>query len=170
MSGADRLLSALLRAPQRVFGVADAAAWTGLAPVALSRALGKAARLGAVLRLKRGVWASLAGGRPHPFEAVPYLSAPWPSCVSLYSALAAHGVVAETPSVTYAVTAGPPFRLRTPLGEYSFHHLPARLLWGWETRRAPGAAYPLADAEKAFLDTLYLAGVPRSPIRLPPRR
>ncbi len=80
------------------------------------------------------------------------------------------GVLEETPRTVFAVTAGPSLKLATTLGEYSFHHLPARFMWGYEVRRTERAAYPLALPEKALLDTLYLAGVPRSPIGYPKAR
>jgi len=70
----------------------------------------------------------------------------------------------------YAVSAANPAHYRTQVGLFHLHHLPPRLIWGFETRTAGRARYPIADREKAFLDQLYLALVPRSPVGLPVRR
>lgn len=169
MNASDAALLGYLRR-RRVFLTRDAAVETSLPAQTLARGLRRADALELAAPLKRGVWASLLSERPHPFEPVPYLRSPWPAYVSLYSALSAHGVLEETPRTVFAVTAGPSLRLTTPLGEYSFHHLPERFMWGFETRRTEKAAYPLASAEKALLDTVYLAGVPRSPIGFPAAR
>lgn len=169
MNASDAALLGYLRR-RRVFLTRDAAVETALPAHTLARGLRRARALELAAPLKRGVWASLLAERPHPFEPVPYLRAPWPAYVSLYSALSARGVLEETPRAVFAVTAGPSLRLATPLAEYSFHHLPERLMWGFETRRTEKAAYPLALPEKALLDTVYLAGVPRSPIGYPSAR
>lgn len=95
---------------------------------------------------------------------------PWPAYVSLYSALADQGIVEEIPHVVYGVSAAAPRRYRTSIGEFSIHHLPERLMWGYEVRRQGYANYPIADAEKAFLDLVYLALIPRSPLELPHKR
>ena len=169
MNSSDAALLAYLRR-RRVFLTRDASVETQLATQTLARGLRRADALELAAPLKRGVWASLLSERPHPFEPVPYLRSPWPAYVSLYSALSAHGVLEETPRTVFAVTAGPSLKLSTALGEYSFHHLPERFMWGYEVRRTERAAYPLALPEKALLDTLYLAGVPRSPIGYPKAR
>jgi hypothetical protein len=169
VNASDAALLGYLRR-RRVFLTRDAALETGLPVHTLARGLKRAGGLEFAAPLMRGVWASLLSERPHPFEPVPYLRSPWPAYVSLYSALSAHGVLEETPRTVYAVTAGPGLRLSTALADYSFHHLPARFMWGFTTRRTEKAAYPLASAEKALLDTVYLGGVPRSPIGYPKAR
>jgi predicted transcriptional regulator of viral defense system len=137
---------------------------------AASHALSALAGRNLVVRLRRGLWASRLAPGLSPYEVVGRLQAPWPACVSLLSALADHGVIEEVPDTVYAVTSGPPRRFRTPLGSYRLHHLPSRLMWGYGAVRAGPASYNLADPEKAFLDQVYLALVPRSPIGFPPRR
>lgn len=169
MNASDAALLGYLRR-RRVFLTRDAGVETALTVHTLARGLNRADALELAVPLKRGVWASLLADRPHPYEPVPYLRSPWPAYVSLYSALSAHGVLEETPKTVFAVTAGPSLKLSTPLADYSFHHLPERFMWGFETRRTERAVYPLALPEKALLDTLYLAGVPRSPIGYPKAR
>ena len=90
--------------------------------------------------------------------------------MSLHSALADYGVVEEIPHVIYAVTATMPKKYSTAIGEFRFHHLPERLIWGFEIRLTVSGSYPMAEREKAFLDLVYLALTPRSPLRLPHKR
>jgi predicted transcriptional regulator of viral defense system len=105
-----------------------------------------------------------------PLEAVPYLTAPWPSYVSLYSALSRHGLIEEIPQVIYAISAGRATRYKTPLGSYQIHHLPKHLIWGFKIEHSGQGAFPLAEPEKAFLDTAYLGLIPRSPLGMPYKR
>jgi predicted transcriptional regulator of viral defense system len=154
----------------RVFTTADLATLAGINPVAASQALQRLASKKLVVRVKRGVWANRLVSDLHPYEIVPFLGAPWLSYVSLYSALADYGVIEEVPAVLYAVSARGPKRYRTPVGDFHFHHLPERLIWGYEIKRIGLGSYPIAEPEKAFLDLVYLALVPRSPLRFPPQR
>lgn len=154
----------------RVFTTADLVTLTGLAPDAAAHALRRLASQELLARLKRGVWMSRLSSDISPYEAVPLLRFPWPAYVSLHSALSDHGIVAEIPHVIYAVSPALPKRYRTPAGEFRIHHLPARLMWGYEARAAGRGSYPLADPEKAFLDLAYLALTPRSPLELPVKR
>lgn len=154
----------------RIFTSGDLMTLTGMTDVNAAKALQRLAAQDLVTRIKRGVWANRLAPDLNAYEAVPYLRAPWPAYVSLYSALADDGVVEEIPQVVYAVTATMPRRYATALGEFRFHHLPPRLMWGFSTRQAEAGQYPVAEREKAFLDLVYLALTPRSPIQLPHKR
>lgn len=165
-SAAD-LLSVIRGHRLRVFTTSDLMTLTGLSRTAAAHALRRVASRQLVRRIKRGLWINGMTEDIAPYELVPHLVAPWPAYVSLYSALAGYGVVQEIPQIIYAVTSSRPRRYRTPLGSFHFHHLPARLIWGYEMKRAGGAAYPIAEPEKAFLDLAYLALIPRSPLELP---
>jgi predicted transcriptional regulator of viral defense system len=169
MTSAD-LIAVLGRHRLRVFTTADFLTLTGLSPAAATQALRRLAARSLVAKLRKSVWANRAGIEPHPYEAVPYLRAPWPAYVSLHSALADYGVTEEVPHLVYAVTSALPKRYATPLGDYRFHHLPPSLMWGYEVRRVGAASYPIAGREKAFLDLAYLALIPRSPLQFPPKR
>ncbi|MDE1977289.1 MAG: hypothetical protein KGI84_08535 [Elusimicrobia bacterium] len=167
---AASILKLIQRHGLRVFASADIITLTGLSSAAATKALTRLAGQDLVDRIKKGVWVSKLSADLNPYEAVPYLRAPWPAYVSLYSALADYGVVEEIPHVVYAVSPALPKRYRTSIGEFSIHHLPERLMWGYEMRRQGQASYPMADPEKAFLDLAYLALVPRSPLELPHKR
>jgi len=154
----------------RFFTTGDLASLTGLDPMAASQALRRLSAKGLVRRLKRGLWSNLLVPDLSLAEALPQLTAPWPAYVSLYSALAGAGVVAETPVTLYAVGSGPPRRIRTPLGDISVHHLPANFVWGWKTPSAATPALLVAEPEKALLDLAYLSVLPSSRLEFPPLR
>lgn len=168
-SGID-LVGILNRHDLRVFTTSDFRTLTGLAPSAATQALRRLAARQLLLRIKRGAWVNRLASSFNTFEAVPYLASPWPSYVSLHSALSQYGVVAEIPHVVYGVTSGPPAKYRTAIGDFSLHHLPSHLIWGYETRREGPSVYLVAEPEKAFLDLVYLALIPRSPLRMPHKR
>ncbi|HBL15348.1 MAG TPA: hypothetical protein DD417_00930 [Elusimicrobia bacterium] len=154
----------------RVFTTADILTLTGLAPDAATHALRRLASQDLLAKVKKGVWVSKLSADINPYEALPHLRAPWPTYVSLYSALSDQGVVAETPQVIYGVSSAITKRYKTPIGQFHIHRLPEHLIWGYETRSAGTGNYPMAEPEKAFLDLAYLALTPRSPLEFPHKR
>ena len=140
----------------RVFTTADFLTLTGMAPAAATHALRRLAAQDFLAKIKKGVWVSRMSADINPYEAVPYLRAPWPGYVSLHSALSDYGIVEEVPQVIYGISPALPRRYKTPIGEFRIHHLPQRLIWGYEVRRSGGGSYPIAEPEKAFLDLVYL--------------
>ena len=167
---ATEVISILRRHNLRIFTTADFITLSGLTDVTSSQALLRLASQNLIVRIKRGVWVSKLVSDLNPYEAVPFLRAPWPAYVSLHSALADYGVVEEIPHVIYAVTSTMPRKYPTPIGKFRFHHLPDHLIWGFEVRQTGLGSYPVADREKAFLDLIYLALTPRSPLQLPHKR
>jgi predicted transcriptional regulator of viral defense system len=167
---AASLIKLIQKHALRIFTTSDIITLTGLAPAAATKALTRLAGEDLVARIKKGVWVSKLAADLNPYEAVPYLRAPWPAYVSLYSALADYDVVEEIPQVVYGVSPSAAKRYRTSIGEFSIHHLPERLIWGYEVRRQGRSSYPVAEPEKAFLDLVYLALIPRSPLELPHKR
>jgi predicted transcriptional regulator of viral defense system len=167
---ATEIISIIRQHNLRVFTTADFMTLSGLRDVSATKALQRLASRNLVVRIKRGVWVNKLITDLNPYEAVPFLRAPWPAYVSLHSALADYGVVQEIPHVIYAVTSTMPRKYSTAIGEFRFHHLPKNLIWGFEVRQTGSGHYPVANREKAFLDLVYLALTPRSPLQLPHKR
>lgn len=164
------ILGLLHRHGLRVFRSSDVATLAGISGSSATQLLTRLAGTGSVSKMRRNLWVNRLAPDLNPFELVPYLRSPWPAYVSLYSALADHGLVSEIPQTVFCVTAANPVSITTPVGRFRFHHLPPRLIWGFESRTAGPARFPIADPEKAFLDQVYLALIPRSSIRLPVTR
>lgn len=153
---AAELINLIINKKLRIFTTADFVMLTKMKRSAAGKSLERLSKRKLIARLKRGVWVSQLTKDVLPAEALPYLTSPWPSYVSLESALSEHGVVSQIPSVCHGATLGKPLRLRTPLGEFRIHHLQKSLFGGYQMKRVGPSSYPIASPEKAVLDTLYL--------------
>jgi hypothetical protein len=110
------------------------------------------AAAGWVHAVRKGTWSLQE--HPDPQVLLEYVSAPYPAYVSLQSALYAHGMVEQVPSVLYAVTPGRTARVRTRLGTYSLYHEAPEFFDGYV--QLPSGA-KLATPEKALVDVFYLS-------------
>ena len=151
----------------RIFNTSDIITLGRMSSGGATQALSRLADKGILARLKRGLWANLLMKSIHPYEAVPFLAAPWPAYISLYSALADYGLIAEIPQIVYGVSPAPTATYKTFMGSFRIHHLPAHLMWGYEMKKSGTGGYLMAEPEKAFLDLAYLALTPRSSLQLP---
>jgi hypothetical protein len=103
-------------------------------------------------RLRHGLWS--LDPQIDPLLLPEHLTAPFPSYVSLLTALSRHGMISQIPRVVFAASLAPTRRIRTSLGVYSVHRLAPRFFGGFGTTTA---GVRLATPEKALLDVLYLA-------------
>ncbi|HEY6002578.1 MAG TPA: type IV toxin-antitoxin system AbiEi family antitoxin domain-containing protein [Anaeromyxobacter sp.] len=132
---------------------ADAAAVLGLSIEAASHTLRRLASSGLVTRVRRGLWALSDG--PDPLALAEYVTAPYPSYVSLQTALYRRGMVTQIPSMIYLVSLARSDRIETNVGTYSVHHIRPELFGGFE--HDPASGTKLALPEKALFDFLYLS-------------
>ncbi len=132
---------------------ADAAAVLGLPVDAASHTLRRLGSAGLLTPVRKGLWALRE--RPEPLALAEYVTAPYPSYVSLQSALYLHGMIDQLPVVTYLVSLARTARIRTGVGSYSVHHVRPEFFGG--ARRDPVTGVSLATPEKALVDFLYLA-------------
>ncbi|MCD6497066.1 MAG: hypothetical protein J7M25_02035 [Deltaproteobacteria bacterium] len=131
-------------------------------PSDVRRQLSRWVATGKVVQLRRGVYVLASVYRkqtPHAFVMSNVLARP--SYVSFRSALAFHGLIPEslsvTAAVTTAVTTRRPESLETPRGAFQFRHLSRRLFFGMvEIDVLPGQQALIARPEKALLDLVYL--------------
>lgn len=140
----------------RVFTTGDLATLSNLRMDAASQALRRLQTKGLVLHIKRGVWVSTIAQNILPHEILPFLTAPWPAYVSLENALSEWGILTQIPSVLHGVTTGKGFSLKTSLGDFRLYHLQQKLFGHFLIQQTSGRNYPIAEPEKAILDTLYL--------------
>ncbi len=141
----------LLGMAQPVFTTNDAKALLEKSKDHASHLLRRLVESGHLVKLKRGLWAF-----PKDLNAfiIPeYLTAPFPSYVSLQSALYYHGLISQIPEVTYSISPARTRAYRTPLGTFSIHHVKPSFFIGYEM--TDGGA-KIATQEKALLDFLYL--------------
>lgn len=120
---------------------------------AATHTLKRLATAGLLKRIRHGLWATDLN--LDPLLLPEYLTAPFPSYVSLQSALFFHGMVSQIPTVIYVASLAQTRKVRTSLGTFSIHRLSPSFFGGHESVKASGVR--LATPEKALLDTLYLA-------------
>jgi predicted transcriptional regulator of viral defense system len=133
---------------------ADVAAALRLSTSAATKLLRRLASARLVIRLRSGLWL-LARTPPSPYSLAEALTAPFPSYVSLQTALYLHGMIEQVPSVVYVVSLARTQRLTTSIGVFSVHHVVPELFDGFEVH-ADGTK--LATPEKALFDVAYLSG------------
>ncbi len=136
-----------------IIETADAAAALHMSPDAAQKLLERLRKAGLVRRVFHGLWAFIE--RVDPLMLPDHLTAPFPSYVSLQTALYHHGLISQIPAVMYAVTLGRGRRVRTDVGTFSLHHVSPALFDGFEI---DPAGLKLATPEKALFDVLYLSG------------
>src|SRR5713101_9361099 len=93
---------------------ADAAAVLGLSGEAASHTLRRLARSGLVTPLRKGLWA--LADRSDPLALAEYVTAPYPSYLSLQTALYQHGMVDQIPSMIFVVSLARSARIETGSG------------------------------------------------------
>jgi predicted transcriptional regulator of viral defense system len=142
----------LLNMGVSVFQTSDAAAYLRVGSPHASKLLARLAVSGHLARLGRGRWGFK--DRLDPFALPEYLTAPYPSYVSLQSALYHHGMISQIPSVTYAVSIARTKMYRTFLGTVSVHHIDPSFFFGHQS--AAQGLGKIATPEKALIDFLYL--------------
>lgn len=124
--------------------------------------LGQLARHGLMTRLRRGMWG--IAGRLTPYSLPEYLTAPYPSYVSLWTALHVHGMITQIPRIIYLVSLGRPRRIRTESGTYEVHRIMPDLFGGFR----PHNGGKIGTPEKALFDTVYILGFRgKRSVRLP---
>lgn len=138
---------------QPVFRTADVMVALDVRKSHASKMLERLARHGHVMRLKRGLWAMAEG--LEPLALAPHMTAPFPSYVSLQSALYYHDMISQIPEVIYCVSLARTRTYVTPVATILIHHIPASFFFGYEERGETGIR--MATPEKALLDILYLS-------------
>lgn len=146
------VLSRLQGLNQIVVTTSDVMALLGAQKSHASKLLSRLADSGHLVRIKRGLWAVSEG--LDPLLLVESLTAPFPSYVSLQSALYHHGMISQIPRVTYCVSLARSRVYETPVATFSVHHIAPGFFTGYE--ETGQRAIKMATREKALLDFLYL--------------
>lgn len=152
----------LLHLNRPVVETREAATRLGLSVPAASQQLRNLERSGIVRRLRRGLW--LLRPDIEPFALPAYLTAPFPAYVSLWSALARHGMIEQIPRQVYVASLARTQQVHTSIGDFSIHHLAPELFGGYEQT---DEGCHLATPEKALFDTIYLLTPRGGQVRLP---
>ena len=136
-----------------VFQTADAMAYLNIKKDHASKLLARLEDSGHIVRVKRGLW--VFPERLDPLALPEYLTAPFPSYISMQSALYYHGMISQIPAITYSVSLARTRIFKTPLGIFSIHHMNPSFFFGYEQVGKYGIK--MAVPEKALLDFLYMS-------------
>ena len=140
-----------------VFTTREFASHVGISMSAAAKRLSRLSEKEILTRVTKGVWANTGHPYFHPLCCVPYLLAKEQGYVSFLTALHLHGVVSQIPKTIQVATTGRARSLDSPVGRYEFFQIKPELMTqgvDWSESQLP---YLVASAEKALLDTLYLA-------------
>ncbi len=138
---------------QPIFTTRDIVALLNLQTTTVSKALRRLAENGHLTSLQSGLWA--IPEKVESFMLPEYLTAPFPSYVSLQSALYYHGIIEQIPNIIYAVTIARTKKFVTPLGTISTHHIIPEFFFGFEV--VGKNKNKIATPEKALMDIFYLS-------------
>jgi len=141
----------LLGVGRPVLSSAEAAAVWQVSPAATAQRLRALLDSGVVRRVRRGLWA--LDPEIDPLAIGPYLTAPRPAYVSLWSALARHGMIDQIPRSISLVSLDRARRITTTLGVYEVHRIAPELFTGY---RCDKQGVYLAVPEKALFDLVYV--------------
>lgn len=155
-------LGELQRLGRPVIGRGEAVARLDVSPVRASQILRSLEQAGLVSRLGHGLW--LLKPDADPFSIPPYLTAPFPAYVSMWSALNRHGMIEQIPRQIFVASLDRPRKVETPRGTYSIHHLAPEVFGGYTGSSDIGY---VATPEKALFDTVYLRAARRGGVYLP---
>jgi len=136
-----------------VVTTADVASITGMSVPATSHALRRFVEVGLITSVRKGLWALQE--RIDPLVLADYITAPYPSYISLQTALHQHGMIDQIPEITYLVSLARSSRIDTGVGTYSVHHVQPELFGGFTVD--PHSGIKMATPEKALVDFLYLS-------------
>lgn len=132
-----------------------------------SRTLNRLAARGQLVKVTRGIWAQTSHPAFTPFATVGFLLGNEQGHVSFISALHRHGVISQIPGAMHIATTGHSRVVDSPIGRFEFFRLrPQMMLTGVDVSDTD-PFYPIASAEKALLDTVYVALWGRRFQRLP---
>lgn len=149
----DVALSRIRQAGTPVLRTADVMAILKIRKDHASQIMSRLSRSGHVTRLKRGVW--LTADHCDPFALVEYLTAPFPAYISLQSALYHHGMISQIPASVYCVSPARTRVYKTPVGDFSIHHIDETLFFGFDETGKTNIK--IATPEKALIDFFYLS-------------
>ncbi len=140
----------LLALKQPVLQTRDVSACLNIPDAQASKILDRLTKAGRFVRLMRGKWATTP--QIDPLILPEYLTAPFPSYISLQTALFYHGYLSQIPQSIYAISLARTRQYATRFGMISIHHLQSDFFFGFETVNQIKIATP----EKALIDLLYL--------------
>ena len=140
---------------QPLLNTSDASACLKITLVHASKILGRLTEGRLWTQLARNRWALTE--QVDPLLIPEFLTAPFPTYISLQTALYYHGMISQIPEVLYAISLTRTHKYTTPLGTFSIHHMTPNLFFGF--KYFGKSQVKMATPEKALFDIFYLSPV-----------
>lgn len=140
-----------------VFSTRELAVVCAMPVTSASRLLNRLEREGTVTKVTRGVWAQPNMPAFSPLSATSYLLNNEQGYVSFLTALHLHGVISQIPRSIQIATTGHTRKLKSRIGDFDLLRVTPRMMRGGIDSSETRPPYPIATAEKALLDTLYIS-------------
>lgn len=140
----------ILSLNQPIIKTNDVATYLKISYSHASKLLARLVQAGKFVRLMRGKWATTK--QLDPLILPEYLTAPFPTYISLQTALFYHGMISQIPHTIYAVSLARTQQVKTEFANISIHHLQPEFFFDFEMV----GDIKIATPEKALIDILYL--------------
>lgn len=131
----------------------DAAAYFDISVNHANKLLSRISKTNQIIHIKHGTWAF---PNTDPLVLPVFLTLPFPSYVSLQTALYFHNMISQIPNNIYAVSVGRTKVYKTPIATVSIHHINPSFYFGYVEIGVDGLL-KIASPEKALLDIFYLS-------------
>jgi predicted transcriptional regulator of viral defense system len=141
----------LIELKQPVLQTRDVSAALKIPNAQASKILERLAKSGRFVRLKRGKWATTKD--IDPLILPEFLTSPFPSYISLQTALFYHGIISQIPHTIHAISLDRTQLVKNFFGDFSIHHIHPDFFFGFETT----GYIKMATPEKALIDILYFS-------------
>jgi predicted transcriptional regulator of viral defense system len=114
-------------------------------------------KIGALVKIRRGVWAEPSVDPISPFSIIPFLPGGHRIYLSFISALHLHGIIEQIPQTISCASIAHTHVFKTAVGVFSIHRIAPDFFFGFDWYKKTGD-FLVAGPEKALLDCLYLSG------------
>lgn len=131
----------------------DAAAYLDISVNHANKLLSRISKTNQIIHIKHGAWVF---PDTDPLVLPGFLTSPFPSYVSLQTALYFHNMISQIPNIIYAVSVGRTKIYKTPIATVSVHHIHPSFYFGYLENGVDGLL-KIASPEKALLDIFYLS-------------
>lgn len=131
----------------------DVAAYLDISINHANKLLSRISKTNQLVHVKKGIWVF---PERDPLLLPGILTSPFPSYVSLQTALYFHNMISQIPTIIYAVSVGRTKVYKTPMATVSVHHIHPSFYFGY-LEKGPDGLLKIASPEKALLDIFYLS-------------
>jgi predicted transcriptional regulator of viral defense system len=140
-----------------VFTTRELYAVSGKSLSAVVQGLDYLSKIGALVKIRRGVWAEPDRDPISPFCIIPFLPSGQRMYLSFISALHLYGIIEQIPQTIYCAALTHTHVFKTTVGVFSIHRIAPEFFFGFDWYRQSGE-FLIAEPEKALLDCLYISG------------